>query len=153
MTTSLLVLGLLVGSANASGPEVGGEFPSLVLQDQFQQPWAVSSTTQAVYLAASREAGQWMTTVLSQQQPGYLESRNAMYMADLSAMPGFVTTMFALPSLRQQPYKVGVVLEEGQVTDWSALGKDITKFGLNNMRIESIEHLDTVQAVRQSLGL
>lgn len=149
----LCPLWMAIGSATvtAGSPQVGSKFPRLALQDQFQEPWEVSPTTRVVYFAASREAGDWMTTILSDQALDYLASRNAMYMADLSGMPGFVSTMFALPSLRQQPYRVGVVLQKGVLADWPT-GSGMTKFSLNNMVIESIEQLRTLDALKSSLG-
>lgn len=140
-------------NTDANNLQVGDTFPALVLQNQFQQQWQVPAGTEAVYFASNREAGDWMTELLAELPADYLESRRAVYMADLSAMPGFVTTMFALPALRQQPYNVGVVFDEQTLAGWPQDEKAMIEFKLDDGQITAIERLGSIDALRQSLGL
>ena len=132
---------------------IGQVFPELGVQDQFQQPWSVPAQTQRVYFASNRQAGDWMTTLLSEQPENYLASRQSVYLADLSGMPGFVSTMFALPALREQPYRVGVVLDEGKLESWPEDDEAMIVFVLEDGRVASIERIKTLQKLKTSLGL
>ncbi len=68
--------------------------------------------------AAGRKPSNVVMEVLGAQAKGFLESRQAVYVADMSRMPGFVTRTFALPALRDQPFAVGVNLDDKQLADW-----------------------------------
>jgi len=157
---SVLLLTLMLGwvgqaksGSEAQGLQVGDVFPDIDVQDQFEQTWSVPAQTQRVYFATNRAAGDWMTELLSGQPAGLLASRQSVYLADLSGMPGFVSTMFALPSLREQSYKVGVVLDDGKLVHWPEDDEAMIVFTLEQGRITAIERIDTQQKLKASLGL
>jgi hypothetical protein len=69
---------------------------------------------------SNKPRSNWVMEVLGAQAKGFLESRHAVYVADMSRMPSFVTRTFALPALREQPFTVGVNLNAAELK--AALG-------------------------------
>lgn len=153
--TTLLLAALLSGSALAlaAPPQPGQPLPELVLKDQHDQPWTVSGDTKLVLFAAGRKASNLMQTVLTGQPAGFLASRQAVYLADMSRMPGFVTRTFALPALREMPFVVGVVLDEALLADWPRPDGAVTLITLQNGRVISVSHASTEASLRAALGL
>jgi len=106
MYQALLLL-LLCTSALAGELLVdGGEFPITALQDQHNESHAIGSDTRRVIFAASKHASQLVNDYLSTQSDNYLESRNTEFLADISEMPKIISSMFALPKMRDYPYRV-----------------------------------------------
>ena len=113
-----LALALLLAFplASLAAPVEPGHFlPRLTLKNQHDQEWQIPADTRTVLFAAGRKASNLMLSVLGTQPKGFLAARNAVYLADMSKMPGFITRTFALPSLREQPFEVGVSLDEQQL--------------------------------------
>ena len=140
----------LVGLA---APQTGQLLPELKLKDQFEQPWSVVSGTKLVLFSSSRKASDMLQAVLGDQPKGFLASRQTVYLADMSRMPGLVTRMFALPALRKMPFSVGVVLDENLLADWPRQADAVTLIGLRNERVSSVTFATSDADVRTALGI
>jgi hypothetical protein len=153
--TAVLLAWLLSVStlAWASPPQPGQALPELALKDQHDQAWRVDDNTQLVLFAAGRKASTLVQTVLAGQPAGFLASRQAVYLADMSRMPGFITRTFALPALREMPFRVGVVLDETLLRDWPRPEAAVVLIGLQNGRVSSVSQISTEAPLRAALGL
>jgi hypothetical protein len=80
-------------------------------------------------------------------------TRHAVYLADMSKMPGFITRTFALPSLREQPFEVGVSLDGHTLADWPRQEDTVTLIRLAQGRVVSHEYLSTESQLKAALGL
>lgn len=137
----------------AAPPEVGAPLPELQLQDQHGRDWRVTPETRLLLFASGRKASNLVQEVLATQPKGFLASRHAVYLADMSRMPGFVTRTFALPALREMPYAVGVVRDERLLADWPRQEDAVTVMVLEAGRIVSMRQIDNAGALRGALGL
>ncbi len=152
--TYLLSVLLMSASAAFAAPVVLEQpLPTLALQDQHTQPWSVKADTRLVVFAAGRKPSNVVMEVLGAQAKGFLESRQAVYVADMSRMPGFVTRTFALPALRDQPFAVGVNLDDKQLADWPRQEDAITLIRLEGGRVSSITYVRTVAELKSALGI
>jgi hypothetical protein len=152
--TYLLSALLMSASVAFAAPVVLEQpLPALTLQDQHTQPWGVKSDTRLVVFAAGRKPSNLVMEVLGAQAKGFLESRQAMYVADMSRMPGFVTRTFALPALREQPFAVGVNLDDKQLADWPRQEDAITLIRLESGRVSSIAYARTAAELKTALGI
>jgi hypothetical protein len=141
--TALLLAALLSwpALALASPPlQPGQALPELTLKDQHDQAWKVSADTKLVLFAAGRKASNLVQTVLADQPAGFLATRQAVYLADLSRMPGFVTRTFALPALREMPFVLGVVLDEALLKNWPRQDGAVTLIALQDGRVSTVSH-------------
>jgi hypothetical protein len=152
MTT--LTLALLLPLASHAAPiEPGRPLPALNLKNQHGQPWRIGSDTKLVLFAAGRKASNLMQTVLTPQPKGFLSGRHAVYLADMSKMPGFITRTFALPSLRELSFEVGVSLEEAALAGWPRQDDAVTLIRLEQGRVLSHEYATTEAQLKAALGL
>jgi hypothetical protein len=152
--TYLLSVLLMSASAAFAAPVVLEQpLPTLALQDQHTQPWSVKADTRLVVFAAGRKPSNVVMEVLGAQAKGFLESRQAVYVADMSRMPGFVTRTFALPALRDQPFAVGVNLDDKQLADWPRQEDAITLIRLEAGRVSSIAYVRTAAELKSALGI
>lgn len=152
MKKLLLTLCLACPLWVSAGPiEVGQALPTLSLQNQHGQAWRIAPDTQMVIFAAGRTASNLVMAVLSSQPKGWLTSRQAVYLADMSKMPGFATRMFALPALREMPFTVGVSLQEGMLAAWPREAEGVTLIELANGLVQRIASVNTEAGLRSAL--
>lgn len=152
---ALAVVVFSLGSqvALAAAVEPGQPLPALQLKDQHGQDWRVGADTRLVLFANGRKASNLVQAVVGAQPKGFLESRKAVYLADMSRMPSFVTRTFALPSLREQPFAVGVVLDPALLQGWPALEDALVLIELAGGRVTSLHPVRTEEQLRSALGL
>ena len=154
MNKILLTLCLACPLWVLAGPvETGQHLPSLHLKDQHDREWYVHADTRLVIFAAGRKASNLVLSVLGPQSRGFLAGRHAVYLADMSRMPGFVTRSFALPALRDQNFEVGVVLDEQTLAGWPRQDGAVTLIRLDQGRVVSHEYASTEAQLRAALGL
>ena len=152
MKKLLLTLCLACPLWVSAGPiKVGQALPTLSLQNQHGQAWRIAPDTQMVIFAAGRTASNLVMAVLSSQPKGWLTSRQAVYLADMSKMPGFATRMFALPALREMPFTVGVSLQEGMLAAWPREAEGVTLIELANGLVQRIASVNTEAGLRSAL--
>lgn len=150
----LLLAGLAWPLAVWAGPVATGQLlPPLALKDQHDQAWSVGPDTRQVLLATDRAAASLVQSVLGMQPAGFLASRQAVYQPDMSRMPGFVTRSFALPALRQQPFRLGVVLDGRILEGWPRPQAGLSLITLSQGRVERLDTLNTETELRSALGL
>jgi len=137
----------------AAPPQVGQAMPPVAVKDQHEQNWRIAPDTQLVLFAAGRTASNLAMAVLGAQPKGFLATRHAVYLADMSKMPGFVTRTFALPSLREQPFAVGVVLDDKLLADWPRQEDAVTLIRLKDGVVASVDHAKTEAQLRGALGV
>lgn len=139
--------------ALAAPVEPGHPLPGLQLKNQHDQDWRIAPDTKLVLFAAGRKASHLMQTVLAPQPKGFLAGRHAVYLADMSRMPGFITRTFALPSLRELNFEVGVSLDEKTLAGWPRQDDAVTLIRLDQGRVVSHEYLSTEAQLKAALGL
>lgn len=137
----------------AASPQAGQAMPAVAVKDQHGQDWRIAPDTQLVLFAAGRKASNLVLAVLAPQAKGFLTGRHAVYLADMSKMPGFITRTFALPSLRDQPFDVGVSLDEKTLADWPRQEDAVTLIRLKDGVVASVDHAKTEAQLRDALGI
>jgi hypothetical protein len=150
----LMGLALLLALPAAASPvAVGQPLPTLTLQDQHGQDWRIQPDTRLVLLAAGRTASNTVLTVLGGQPKGFLASQRAVYLADMSRMPGFITRTFALPALREQPFVVGVSMQDNALNGWPTQTDSVTLLELEQQVVRAVRYAKTEAELRAALGL
>ncbi|HQT42335.1 MAG TPA: hypothetical protein PLP38_09395, partial [Polynucleobacter sp.] len=115
------------------------------------KPWQISTDTKLVLFSGSRGANTIVQSILSQKGADYLSSKKTVYFSDLSKMPGFITRTFALPSMRDLPYSVGIILNGEDSQAWPREDDAVTAVFLNQGQITKIEYVKNAQALEQIL--
>jgi len=130
---------------------VGQALPSLNLKDQHGKPWQIAPSTMLVMFAAGRKASNLAQAVLQALPKDQLTRKNAVYLADMSKMPAFITRTFALPVLRDMPYAIGVSLDEATLAAWPRQTDVVTLIELDQNVVKTIRFVDTEADLRAAL--
>lgn len=156
LCTAPIALALLPRRSQAAPLAPGAELPQLVLDDQHGKPLKLLPSTRVIVFSAERAANEMVTRLLSAQPAGAWQRLHGVVVADISAMPGLVTRMFALPKMRELPYAVGLVREPAelvQVADWPRRPGAVTVLRYVDGRLAEIVMAPDEGALRNALGL
>ncbi|MGL4315530.1 MAG: FAD/FMN-containing dehydrogenase [Pseudomonas sp.] len=105
MRVRMLLLAWLV-SGMAMAIEPGERLAPWTLLDQFDKPYSLDGRLQVLLVARDMEGAQLVKAALLDKPQGYLEQRHALFLADISRMPGPIATLFAVPAMRDYHYRV-----------------------------------------------
>lgn len=95
--------------------------PLISLEDQHGKPVRVDAGTRRLLFSAERGVNDMVAKVLLAQGNGVLERQETVYVSDISAMPGVVSRLIALPRMRELPFAIGLAREPAQVAQLSDL--------------------------------
>lgn len=157
-----LVLALALALAVAAPAAAGG--PTLVpaqlapfsLPDQHGETRAVDASVRLVVLSRDMDGGSVVREALAKQGGGaaaFLAAHGAVYVADVSRMPGLVRSLIALPRMRSRPYPV-LLDEDGKAT--AALPSEegrATVLWLDALHPQRVDFAATPEALLEQLAL
>jgi len=86
--------------------QIGSKLGGFELEDQFGQPHSIKRMPRTLILTFEKKTGAFVNQFLTRQGSQYLAEHDALYIADIARMPGFVTTMFALPKMRKYTHTI-----------------------------------------------
>lgn len=76
------------------------------LLDQHDRPYTLADDLQVLLVARDMAGAKLVEAALTGKPEGYLEQRHAVFLADISRMPSLIAKMFAVPAMRDYPYRV-----------------------------------------------
>ncbi len=85
---------------------VGDTLEPFALEDQHGELRAVDASVAVILFSRDMKGGDLLKKGLEQVEPGYLDSKGALYVSDISGMPRLIARMFAIPSMRKRPYSM-----------------------------------------------
>jgi hypothetical protein len=71
----------------------------------------------------------------------------------MSRMPAFITRTMALPSLRELPFRLGVVMDGKLTENWPQQENSLTLIMLKEGKVSGISYASNEASIRQALGL
>ncbi|SDP94828.1 FAD/FMN-containing dehydrogenase [Ectopseudomonas guguanensis] len=101
---ALLLLCLLSTAALALEP--GERLAPWTLLDQHDVPYTLNDRTRILLVARDMAGAKLVNAALQGKPKGYLEERQAVFLADISHMPGVIASLFALPKMRDYNYRI-----------------------------------------------
>ncbi|MFN3770664.1 MAG: FAD/FMN-containing dehydrogenase [Ectopseudomonas guguanensis] len=101
---ALLLLCLLSTAALALEP--GERLAPWTLLDQHDEPYTLNDETRILLVARDMAGAKLVDAALEGKPKGYLEQRQAVFLADISRMPGVIASLFALPKMREYNYRI-----------------------------------------------
>ena len=128
--------------ATATTLQLGDPFPEWELTDQFDEAHRLpDDTTQAIVFSRSKEADETLSPVVEAVAGERLVSGEVVYLSDISRMPGLITSLFALPALRDRDYPVVLIREEGMSGPLETREDCLVLYRLAQGRVASQEDL------------
>jgi hypothetical protein len=149
----VLVFGalLLAGAALAEPYAVGDKIEPITLEDQHGKTHTVDESVKVLLFSRDMEGGDFLKQGLADVQPDYLTGKNAVYVANISAMPRLVARMFAIPAMRDRPYAM-LLDRDGKATErLPGAEKQATLVFLDQLVVQRIVHVAEAPAVRKEL--
>ena len=152
----LLSLGWLAACSSPAPPPAtygpGSVLPSAQLEDQFGALHPLDESLRLVLFSRDMEGGAILREVLA-VHPDVLARLQAVYVADISGMPGLIASMRAIPRMRDRPYPT-LLDRDGTVTAAfpSEPGK-ATLLRLERRQIQAVSFLDSASQLRDALGI
>lgn len=156
------LLGWAAACLLAAGPALpatllpGAPLPALQLDDQHGKPVAIEAGTEWLIFTAERGSNDMVSQLLAAQPPGVLQRLKAVYVADISAMPGVVTTLFALPRMRGLPFAVALARDAAQAAQLADLPRQpgaATLLRFVDGRLSEVHHATQEAQLRALLKL
>lgn len=100
----------------AQAVQLGEPLAPWTLLDQHDQPYSLDQETRILLVARDMEGAKLVKAALAEQPKGYLEQRDAVFVADIQRMPALIGKLFAIPAMRDYNYRV-LLDREGRVAD------------------------------------
>lgn len=90
----------------AQAVEVGERVAPWTLLDQFDHAYTLNDQARVLLVARSMDAAKLVDAALQGQPKGYLEARQAVFVADIQRMPRLIAKLFAVPAMQAYSYRV-----------------------------------------------
>lgn len=144
-----LLLGLC--SLSVQAIEVGQRLPDWSLQDQFEQPVRTDASLRVLLLANDKAASGLVEEAMAGREKGWLDQRHALFVADISRMPGLIVSMFALPAMRDYSYRVALDLQPVFVSQLKQQDASILWLDLDQLTVTGQRRFEDAASLRQAL--
>jgi hypothetical protein len=149
----LLILLLLPALVSAAPPDTGTPMPVLTLKDQNDTTRTIDADTRLLIFSAEREVSALVETALADQTADSLAAAGIQYVSDISAMPGIVTTMIALPKMRKRPYPMLLARESEETAMLPREPGKVTLIANEGGSIKSVRFIGDAASLRAALGI
>jgi hypothetical protein len=93
---------------------VGKSLADMSLNDQFEKAKSLDAGTKKVIFAFSKDIAHTCNDYFVTQSPSYLSENNTQFVADVSAAPSLIRSMFILPGLKDFKHTV-LLLDDKKV--------------------------------------
>lgn len=148
----ILLALLLAGRLAVAATLLPGEaLPAISLNDQHDKPMVLTPDTRLVFFAAEMDGSRLMTKALEALPPATLREKKAVYIADISSMPGLLSTMMAVPRMQNAPYRIGLIRFEKEGERLPRKPGAVTVLTIDAGKISSVDFARDAQQIRNHL--
>lgn len=142
MKTTITFL-FLSGVLFADVLKVNEKFPFPGFTDQFEKTLAITPQTKEIIISFSKKNGKAVKSFLATHK-GYLKTRHAVYLADMTSAPSIAMSLFMMPALKKYDFSVGLIEDDDIAEKLPKVEGKSTVIHLENMTIKSIKFVDTL---------
>jgi len=127
---------------------VGKSIADLKLNDQFEKSHTLNADTYKLIFAFSKDSAHICNDFFNTQVPTYLEDHHAQFIADVSAAPSLIRTMFILPGLKDFKHTVLLLDDENTAAPYRK-DMDVEKIVIVYVINENITEIKTVTTAEE----
>ncbi len=138
----LTVLFTFLSVANALN--IGDKVPSFQIKDQFDKKHSIKADTKLIVVAGDMDASDVLKEYLKAKPKGFLESKKAYYIADISGMPSLISKFFALPKMKKYPFSI-LLVDEEQVKSFDKKDENITVYIIKDGKVSDKKYIKTAK--------
>ena len=139
----ILITSLLLVSTLFAEIKVGEAFPKLTLVDQFDVKTQINtkgSTT--LLLSFEKDVSASIKAYIGSKEKDFLNKNNIMYISDISSMPSFITSMFAIPKMKKFTFSISLIYEEKEAKLLDRKEGKVSVITLKNNIVQTIRYSD-----------
>lgn len=140
-----------VGNAESDFLRIGNQMKPFSLEDQHGKEHPMDSSIRLILFARNRAGAGVMTAFMEGRDGEFLTRRGIAYVNDISAMPSFAATLFALPKMRRRPYPILLDRDAEITARFPDKPGFATLIHLRELRVRNIEFLSDAQAIGKRL--
>jgi hypothetical protein len=149
-TSRFLVLALFLG-ASAAAPAAplasGAALTPIDINDQHGQAGKVDESVRVLMFSRDMTANKLAKKAFLDKPAGYLDQHHAMYLIDVSGMPGFVTRNFAIPKMQKYGYRIFLDREGDRTTALPSREDQVMVMKLDHLAVESVDFVSDAAAL------
>ena len=126
---------------------VGKTVTPLKINDQFEKAHTIQTDTKKLIFAFSKDAAHTCNDYISTKDAEYLNKNSTQFIADVSAAPSLIRSMFILPGLKDLKHTVLILDDPAKAAPFRA-GVDteqIIVVRLNNGKITAVDAINGVK--------
>jgi hypothetical protein len=142
---------LIAMSVWAVGYKAGDTVPPIDFPDQFGKRAIFNEMPQTLILTYEKGTSATVNDFLATQDGAYLQKHNAVYIADISGMPNFITEVFALPKMRKFAYPVLLIRDEEQGLKFPGEEGKVTVMKLKGNFVSSVTYVSTPEQLKVAI--
>ncbi|MDE1168148.1 MAG: FAD/FMN-containing dehydrogenase [Pseudomonas sp.] len=131
--------------------ETGDSVAPWTLLDQFDQPYSLNSQARVLLVARDMDGAKLLDTALQGQPKGYLEQRDAVFLADVEKMPALIAKLFAVPAMRGYNYRVMLDRKGRIAPQYPAQAGQVLWIELDHQRVVAEHEFTDAAALHQAL--
>ncbi len=125
----------------------------LKLNDQFAKPQTIDADTKTVIFAFSKDVGHTCNDFFASKGESYLKDHKAVFVADVSAAPSLIRSMFIMPGLEEFKHTILVIDDADISAQYKPAHNDekIVVVSVDNKKITAIEFLNSTDELDKKL--
>lgn len=116
-------------------------------KNQFDQDMIVDNNIKMLIVTFSKAKGEVIKEFLEVNK-GFLKTKNAHYLADVSSVPSFVMSMFMKPKFKSYDYEMGLIYDEEKALSIPKKDDDITVIYLENKKVQKIDFIQNLDLLK-----
>lgn len=122
---------------------IGKNLQGMQLNDQHEKMHTLPADTKTLIFAFSKDGAHMCNDFFVTKSPTYLEDNNAVFVADVSAAPSLIRSMFIMPGLKDFKHTV-LVLEDKVIAANYRANMDIEKVIIVNLENTTVTMVSSV---------
>nr|WP_305777839.1 FAD/FMN-containing dehydrogenase [Pseudomonas sp. Hg5Tf] len=135
----------------AQAVEVGERLAPWTLLDQHDQAYSLNDQTRTLLVARNMDGAKLVKAALADRPKGYLEARNAVFVADIQRMPALISKLFAVPAMRDYSYRVMLDRDGKVVARYPGAEDKVLWLQLEQGRVVAQNEYASAEALREAL--
>lgn len=148
---SVLAMFLLLLCGSVMALEKGERLLPWTLLDQFDKAYTLDQQARILLVARNMTGAKLLKAALEGKPKGFLEARQAVFVADVSRMPAVISTLFAVPAMRDYNYRVLLDSQSRVASRYPAAEDQVLWLDLERGVLRDSRTFTDAQALRQAL--
>lgn len=131
--------------------QVGERLPAWTLVDQHGASLPLGPGVRTMLFSREMASKDLIQELLTAEGAEFLSEHQAVYLVDISGMPSMITKVFALPKMRDYPFRLYLDYDGSQTERLPVETGKVTLLFLEDRNIKAIRYLDNRDEIRAEL--